>query len=99
MFCFQHADKGAVHPADIPVPRRRGGAPVAANPAVLVVGLREVERNVQGLKMGIPPMWRGDVPLHLQRHTVGVLENINSMLRQVVHAVVCYSQHNAVRGD
>jgi hypothetical protein len=31
MFCFQHADKGAVRPADIPVPGRRGGAPVAAD--------------------------------------------------------------------
>jgi hypothetical protein len=99
MFCFQHADKGAVRPADIPVPGRRGGAPVAADPAVPVVGLREVERNLQGLTMGIPPLRRGDVPLHLQRHTVGVPENINSLLRHVVRAVVCYSQHNAVRGD
>jgi hypothetical protein len=99
MFCFQHADKGAVRPADIPVPGRRGGAPVVADPAVPVVGLREVERNLQGLTMGIPPLRRGDVPLHLQRHTVGVPENINSLLRHVVRAVVCYSQHNAARGD
>jgi hypothetical protein len=99
MFCFQHADKGAVRPADIPVPGRRGGAPVAADPAVPAVGLREVERNLQGLTMGIPPLRRGEVPLHLQRHTVGVPENINSLLRCVVHAVVCYSQHNVVRGD
>jgi hypothetical protein len=91
MFCFQYADKGAVRPVDIPVPGRRGGAPVAAGLVVLVVGLREVERNLQGLTMGIPPLRRGDVPLHLQWHTVGVLENINSLLRHVVHAVVCYS--------
>jgi hypothetical protein len=99
MFCFQHADKGAVRPADIPVPGCRGGTPVVADPAVLVVGLREVERNLQGLTMGIPPLRRGDVPLHLQRHTVGVPENINSLLRCVVRAVVCYSQHNTARGD
>jgi hypothetical protein len=36
MYCFQHADKGAVRPADIPVPGRRGGIPVAADPAVPV---------------------------------------------------------------
>jgi hypothetical protein len=73
--------------------------PVAADLAVPAVGLREVERNLQGLTMGIPPLRRGEVPLHLQRHTVGVPENINSLLRHVVHAVMCYSQHNVVRGD
>jgi hypothetical protein len=99
MFCFQHADKGAVRPVDIPVPGHRGGAPVAADPVVPVMGLREVERNLQGLTMGIPPLRRGEVPLHLQRHTVGVPENVNSLLRRVVRAVVCYSQHNVVRGD
>jgi hypothetical protein len=91
MFCFQHAYKGAVRPGDIPVPGHRGGAPVAADPAVPVVGLREVERNLQGLTMGIPPLRRGEVSLHLHRHTVGVPENINSLLRRVVRAVVCYS--------
>jgi hypothetical protein len=99
MFFFQHADKGAVRPVDIPVPGHRGDAPVAADPTVPMVGLQEVERNLQGLTMGIPPLRRGDVPLHLQRHTVGVPENINSLLRHVVRAVVCYSQHNVARGD
>jgi hypothetical protein len=99
MYCFQHADKGAVRPGDIPVPGRRGGIPVTADPVVPAVGLREVERNLQGLTMGIPPLRRGEVPLHLQRHTVGVPENINSLLRHVVRVVVCYSQHNVVRGD
>ena len=66
MSCLQHADKGAVCPADLPVLGCRGGAPVAADPAVPVVGLWEVERNLQGLTMGIPPLRRGDVPLHLQ---------------------------------
>ena len=99
MFCFQHAKKGAVCPVDIPVPGHRGGAPAVADPVVPVMGLQEVERNLQGLMMGIPPLRRGEVPLHLQRHTVGVPENINSLLRHVVRVVVCYSQHNVVRGD
>jgi hypothetical protein len=30
---------------------------------------------------------------------VGVPENVNSLLRRVVHAVICYSQHNAVQRD
>jgi hypothetical protein len=88
-----------VRPADIPVPGRRGGTPVVADPTVAVVGLREVERNLQGLTMGIPPLRRGDVPLHLQRHTVGVLENINSLLRCVVCIVLYYTQHNVAWGD
>jgi hypothetical protein len=99
MYCFQHADKGAVRPIDVLVHGRRGDIPVAADPTVLVIGLREVERNLQGLTMGIPPLRRGEVPLHLQRHTVGVPENINSLLRRVLRAVMCYSQHNVVRGD
>ena len=99
MFCFQCADKEAVRPIDLPVLGHREGALAAADSMVPMVGLREVERNLQGLTMGIPPLRRGDVPLLLQQHTVGVPENINSLLRRVAHAVVCYSQHNAVRGD
>jgi hypothetical protein len=64
-----------------------------------MIGLREVERNLQGLTMGIPPLRRGEVPLHLQRHTMGVPENVNSLLRHVVHAMICYLQHNVVQGD
>jgi hypothetical protein len=88
-----------VRPIDIPVPGRREGAPVVVDPGALVIGLREVERNLQGLTMGIPPLRRREVPLHLQRHTVGVPENVNSLLRRIVHAVICYSEHNAVQRD
>jgi hypothetical protein len=99
MYCFKHADKGVVRPAEIPIPGCRGGAPVIVDPGAPVIGLWEVERNLQGLTMGIPPLRRREVPLHLQRHTVGVLENVNYLLRRVVRAVICYSQHNAVQGD
>jgi hypothetical protein len=99
MYCFQHVDKGAVRPVDILIPGYREGVSVAADLVVPVIGLREAERNLQGLTMGIPPLRRGEVPLHLQRHTVGFLEDINSLLRCVVHTVLCYSWHNVVRGD
>ena len=99
MYFFQHADKGAVHLAEIPIPRRHWGASVAVDPGAPVIGLQEVERNLQGLTMGIPPLQRGEVPLHLKRHTVGVPENVNSLLRCVVCAAICYSQHNEVQGD
>jgi hypothetical protein len=99
MYCFQHADKGVVCPTNIPIPRHRGGTLVVADLRVPVIGLREVERNLQGLTMGIPPLRRGEVPLHMQRNTVGVPENVNSLLRHIVCAVICYSQHNVVQGD
>ena len=57
---------------DIPVLGRRGGVLVAVDSGAPLIGLREVERNLQGLTMGIPPLRRREVPLHLQRHTVGV---------------------------
>jgi hypothetical protein len=56
MSYLQCADRGAVHPADIPVLGHRGDVPVVADPAVPVAGLWEVERNLQGLTMGIPPL-------------------------------------------
>jgi hypothetical protein len=96
MYFFQHADKGAVRPTEILILGHHGGASVAADPGAPVIGVRELERNLQGLTMGIPPLRRREVPLHLQRHTVGVPKNVNSLLRRVVHAVICYSQHNVV---
>jgi hypothetical protein len=99
MYCFQHAYKGAVCLVEIPVLRRRGGAQVAVDLGAPLIGLWEVERNLQGLTMGIPPLRRREVPLHLQRHTVGVPENVNSLLRRVVRVVICYSQHNAMQRD
>jgi hypothetical protein len=44
-------------------------------------GLHEVERNLRGLTMGVPSMRLQDVPLHLQRHTVGVPESLSHLLR------------------
>jgi hypothetical protein len=76
--------------------RTSWGCSVVVDLGVPVIGLWEVERDLQGLTMGIAPLRRGEVPLHLQRHTVGVPENVNSLLRRVVHAVMCYSQHNVV---
>jgi hypothetical protein len=39
MCCFQHVDKGAVCPVEIPVPGHRRGAQVAVDPGALVIGL------------------------------------------------------------
>jgi hypothetical protein len=52
-----------------------------AQVVVAVGGLQEVETNLRGLTMGIPPIERENVALHLQRYIVGFLESINSLLR------------------
>jgi hypothetical protein len=96
---FHHADRGATRPTEIPALGRRGDAQIAVDHEVAAGGLREVETNLQGLTMGIPPLKREDVPLHLQRHTVGVPESINSLLRRVARAVMCYLEHNVMQED
>jgi hypothetical protein len=58
-----------------------------------------VETNLHGLTMGIPPLERENVPFHLQRYTVGVPESINSLLRRVARAVMCYLEHNVMQED
>jgi hypothetical protein len=58
-----------------------------------------VETKLHGLTMGIPPLEREDVPFHLQRHTVGVPVIINSLLRRVSCALVCYLDNNVIWED
>jgi hypothetical protein len=80
---FHNADRGATLPAEMPALGRRGDAKIVEDQEVAVGGLLEVERNLQGLTMGIPPLKRWEVPLHLQRHTMGVSESLNSLLRRI----------------
>jgi hypothetical protein len=77
----------------------REDAHIVVDQGVAAGGLQEVERNLQGLMIGIPPLRRREVPLHLQRHTVGVSESLNYLLRGVDHAVICYSEHNVIQED
>jgi hypothetical protein len=78
---FHHADRGATRLVEMSTLGHRGDAQMVVEHEVAVGGLREVERNLCGLTMGVPPLRRRDVPLHLQRHTVGVPESLNYLLR------------------
>ena len=78
---FHHVDREATCPVEMPTLGHHGDAQIAVDQGVEVGGLLEVERNLQGLTMGIPPLRRQEVPLHIQRHTVGVSESLNSLLR------------------
>ena len=57
--------------------------------------LHELSRNLEGLSMGIPPLPMREVPVRLQRHTVGVPERYLVPLRRIARAVVCYHEHQA----
>ena len=57
--------------------------------------LHELSRNLEGLSMGIPPLPMREVPVRLQRHTVGVPERYLVPLRRIARAVVCYYEHQA----
>ena len=96
---FHCADRGVVCPADMPALGRRGDAQVVADQGVVAGELQEVERNLQGLTTGIPPLRRWEIPLHLKRYIVGMSKSINSLLRQIACAVIYYSHHNVMEGD
>jgi hypothetical protein len=83
----------------MPALGHRRDAQVVVDQGVAAGELQEVERNLQGLTTGIPPLRRREIPLHLQRHTVGVSESLNSLLRRIARAVIYYSQHNVMQGD
>lgn len=61
--------------------------------------LREVQSNLEGLTMGVSPMRMDDIPLHLQRHTVGVPSRFSVLLRQVARAIISYHEHRAPQDD
>jgi hypothetical protein len=97
MYIRMHvADRGPQRPAGYS-PLRRGGVDRRAEPVEEEDedeggGVRDIERNLQGLTHGIPAMRMDDVPYPLQRHTVGVPGRISRLLRKVVRAVMCYHQ-------
>ena len=57
--------------------------------------LHELSKNLEGLSMGIPPLPMREVPVHLQRHIVGVPERYLVPLRRIARAIVCYHEHQA----
>jgi hypothetical protein len=52
------ADRGATRPIDMPTLGHHGDAQIVVDQGVVAGGLQEVERNLQGLTIGIPPLKR-----------------------------------------
>ena len=62
---FHRAYRGVVRPTYIPSLGHHRDAQVVVDQGIAVGGLQEVERNLQGLMIGIPPLRRQEVSLHL----------------------------------
>jgi len=97
IFVFHHLDRGMERPTWMPPFGWCGGVQVVTKVGGRSRGLREVERNLRGLTMGVPSMRLWDVPYHLQRHTVGVPKILKHMLQWVARGVMCYHEHNEIQ--
>ena len=94
-----HADVGPVRPV------ARPGSPVAApaaEPARRVVIrdlgdteiLAAVQEQVESLTRGLPDVQIDELPLQLQRHTIGVPRRWTRLLRMIAQTVTYFHEHH-----
>ena len=94
-----HADVGPVRP--VACPRSPVAAP-AAEPARRVVIrdlgdteiLAAVQEQVESLTRGLPDVQIDELPLQLQRHTIGVPRRWTRLLRMIAQTVTYYHEHH-----
>ena len=94
-----HADVGPVRP--VARPRSPVSAP-AAEPARRVVIrdlgdseiLAAVQEQVESLTRGLPDVQIDELPLQLQRHTIGVPRRWTRLLRMIAQTVTYYHEHH-----
>ena len=94
-----HADIGPVRPAVRP---RSPVAAPAAEPARRVVirdlddieTLTAVQEQVESLTRGLPDVQIDELPLQLQRHTIGVPRRWTRILRMIAQAMTYYHEHH-----
>ena len=92
---FYHViDIGATRPARVSILERRGSHPIDE---VEVGGIEGVEAKLAELTMGIHHTTLGEVPYHLQRHIVEVLESIGQFIRRIAQAIMCCNEKNRPR--
>ena len=94
-----YADIGPVRPTVRP----RVAAVVPVGEAVGRAILRDLDvfetlavlqDQIKGLTLGIPDVRTDELPLRLQRHTIGMLSRWTRLLRMIEHAVTSYHKHH-----
>jgi hypothetical protein len=83
---------GPYHPLGSSPIQRRGEISVIAG--VVVVDLKAIKQNLEGLTINVLDATIYDIPRHYQRHTVGVSASIGRLLRRVPREFVCYSEQH-----
>ena len=94
-----HADVGPVRP--VARPRSLVAAP-AEEPARRVVIrdlgdteiLAAVQEQVESLTRGLPDVQIDELPLQLQRHTIGVPRRWTRLLRMIAQTVTYFHEHH-----
>ena len=94
-----HADIGPVRPAVRP---RLPAAAPAGEPARRVVirdlddtkTLTAVQEQVESLTRGLPDVQIDELPLQMQRHTIGVPRRWTRLLRMIAQVVTYYHEHH-----
>ena len=94
-----HADVGPVRP--VARPRSPAAAP-AVEPARRVVIrdlgdteiLAAVQEQVESLTRGLPDVQIDELPLQLQRHTIGVPRRWTRLLRMIAQTVTYFHEHH-----
>jgi len=92
--CLSHAGTGLVRPPGSSHLHRRG---VVLSGGAEARGLDDMAQNLEGLTARIPRMTFDEVPYRLQRHTMGVLWRLRSLLCRAVRDVACCHDHHPLQ--
>jgi hypothetical protein len=53
-----------------------------------------IEKNLEGLTIGIPDISIEDILRRYQHHTIGISISLSQLLRRVAREVVCYHERH-----
>ena len=93
------ADIGPVRPIERPrapaaTPGGEIGGRAILRDLTVAETLSTLQEHIEGLTLGIPDVRTDELPLMLQRHTIGVPRRWTRLLRMIAQAVTCYHEHH-----
>ena len=56
--------------------------------------LSKLQHHIEGLTFGIPDFQIKELPMRLQRHTIGVPNHWMRLLRRIARSIACYHEHH-----